>query len=361
MADALTTISKLINSPPGQLAAGGVLAGIVWKLFERVEAVLNENTKLEIAVWLLGVKVGQKVEPWPDTFAKVFDRVFGTKHLSWKCFWRSFLASCAALCLTLLFTSWNRNLNWYVAKNIVLEAHLWLPLVVLIANAIPDYVSLLETRLLLGFISRSPSTLDRIWILTGDLIFTLYIALVCVTYGLSTVLASTSNGLAVGALFNPDILLRAFKPSELILSLRLLNEPGVASLWFYPAFFTSIWLWLYAGSGFILKAARRFDIGFDWFNRKFDIEKKPLQSIGLVAGALVAIVYWAAVFHATQKFCPWISDISRRVPNCRHILFALQSSYPGVVRLLRLGHSLENRPRQQEGGWSMGDRSSERA
>jgi hypothetical protein len=59
----------------------------------------------------------------------------------------------------------------------------------------------------------------------------------------------------------------------------------------------SIWLWLYAGSGFLLKAARRFDIGFDWFNRRFDIEKKPLSAIGLVAGALVAILYWAwAVF-----------------------------------------------------------------
>jgi len=62
MADALTTITKLINSPPGQLAAGGVLAGIVWKFFERVEAVLTDQTKLEIAVWLLGVKVGQTVE-----------------------------------------------------------------------------------------------------------------------------------------------------------------------------------------------------------------------------------------------------------------------------------------------------------
>src|ERR1017187_4732277 len=93
MPDTLTTITKLINSPPGQLAAGGVLAGIVWKFFERVEAVLTDQTKSEIAVWLLGVKVGQKVEPWPDTFARVFDRVFGTKHLSWKCFWRSFLAS----------------------------------------------------------------------------------------------------------------------------------------------------------------------------------------------------------------------------------------------------------------------------
>jgi hypothetical protein len=64
-------------------------------------------------------------------------------------------------------------------------------------------------------------------------------------------------------------------------------------LWFLPAFFTSIWLWLYAGSGFLLIAARRLDIGFEWFDRTFDIEKKPLQSIGLVAGALVAVVYWA--------------------------------------------------------------------
>ena len=47
--------------------------------------------------------------------------------------------------------------------------------------------------------------------------------------------------------------------------------------------------------GFLLKAARRFDVGFEWFNRKFDIEKTPLQSIGLVAGPLAAVAYWAAV------------------------------------------------------------------
>src|SRR4051812_21390386 len=94
MADALNTITKLIQSPPGQLAAGGVLAGVVWKFFERVEAVLTDHTKLEIAVWLLGrKKFGPRMQPWPDTFAKVFDRVFGEKHLSWKCFWRSCVAS----------------------------------------------------------------------------------------------------------------------------------------------------------------------------------------------------------------------------------------------------------------------------
>jgi hypothetical protein len=65
----------------------------------------------------------------------------------------------------------------------------------------------------------------------------------------------------------------------------------------YPALFTSIWLWLYAGSGFLLNAARHFDVGFQWFNRMFDIEKKPLSAIGLVAGSLVATLYWGwAVF-----------------------------------------------------------------
>jgi len=104
MSDSFTTITHFINSPPGQLAAGAALAGIVWKFFERVEAVLNEDTKLEIAVWLLGVRIDQKVEQWPDTFARVFDRVFGAKHLSWKCFGRSCVATLisSSICTTIL-------------------------------------------------------------------------------------------------------------------------------------------------------------------------------------------------------------------------------------------------------------------
>jgi hypothetical protein len=87
------------------LAAGGVLADIVWKFFERVEGVLSDQTKLEIAVWLLGVKAGRKVEPGPDTFAKVFDRVFGPKHLSWKCFGRSCLGSYAIAILSIFVSA----------------------------------------------------------------------------------------------------------------------------------------------------------------------------------------------------------------------------------------------------------------
>jgi hypothetical protein len=299
MADTFTTITAFINSPPGQLAAGGVLGGIVWKFFKHVGDALNEQTNREIARWLRVKKfetgiISEEADSWPYTFVKMFDRVFGEKHLSWKCFLRSSIASCIAIAITLLVTFAIHNLNWYVAKNIIEEAHLGVVVILLVANVIPDYLSLLETRFLLGFACRSSSPVYLMGILTVDFIVTLYIALVSVTYGLSTVLASTYSGLSTGTLVNPRVLLNAFSPLELYLSLKLLNEPGVASLWFFPAFFTSIWLWLYAGSGYLLRAARRFDIGLDWFNRTFDIEKKPLQSIGLVAGALVAVLYWTA-------------------------------------------------------------------
>lgn len=35
--EALNSVGTLINSPPGQLAVGVVLAGATWMVFERVE------------------------------------------------------------------------------------------------------------------------------------------------------------------------------------------------------------------------------------------------------------------------------------------------------------------------------------
>ena len=93
IASVVDTITKLIQSPPGQLAAGFVLAGIVWKFFERVENLLTEDTKLEIAVWLLGVRVGPRLKSWPETFLTMFNRVFGARHLSLKSFGASALIS----------------------------------------------------------------------------------------------------------------------------------------------------------------------------------------------------------------------------------------------------------------------------
>jgi hypothetical protein len=39
-------------------------------------------------------------------------------------------------------------------------------------------------------------------------------------------------------------------------------------------------------------AARRLDIGFQSFNRRFDVANNPLSCVGLVAGTLCAVGYW---------------------------------------------------------------------
>jgi hypothetical protein len=304
MPDTLTTITKLIHSPPGQLAAGGLWQAVaiqfglglglfygVTKFFDVVGDRLNDDTKLEIAVWLLGVKVGQKLEPWPDTFAKVFDRVFGKNHLSWRCVWRSCVISYVLLVFAAVIYTQVRFPSGHFIRGLRFPGWPHMAMffgITLFTNVLPDYLSLLESRFVLRLMARTRS--GGVW--TGGLVLDVWLTLLIAFLPiliLSGVLARR---------FDPLSVLRAgwssirhpFDFTRDVYGYAVQNPVVI-----FPAFFTSIWLWLYAGSGFLLKAARRFDIGFDWFNRHFDIEKKPLQSIGLVAGALVAVVYWVAV------------------------------------------------------------------
>jgi hypothetical protein len=81
------------------------------------------------------------------------------------------------------------------------------------------------------------------------------------------------------------------------LAQRVIANVPAYGLWSVaPTLITSVWLWLYAVSGLVIKLARRLNIGFEWFNRTFDIEKKPLQSIGLVSASLVTLGYWGWAF-----------------------------------------------------------------
>jgi hypothetical protein len=312
-ASVLDTITKLIQSPPGHLVAGGVLAGIVWKFFERVEAVLTDQTKLEIAVWLLGVKVGQKAEPWPETFARVFDQVFGTKHLSWKCFVRSIMATIACVSIFVLRYVQESQMtmysNWFGRP-------IWIPVLhtILTANLLPDYISLLESRWMLRFMQQTDSPLWTASLIVLDFVLTSCISLLAVS---TFAYASFVGGIKPNSFWKS-----AWSGFASVWSHPLIQIGGVfrspissGKMWlnvlfFYPAFFTSVWLWLYAGSGLLLKAARRFDVGFDWFNRKFDIEHKPLQSIGLVAGALVAVAYWSVVI--VSRFGEMIPELRKQ-------------------------------------------------
>lgn len=305
------TAQRIINSPPGQLAAGGVLAGIVWKFFERVEAVLTDDTKLEIAVWLVGAKAGDqialKVQTWPAAFLTVFDSVFTSRPLSWRCFWRSCLATYACIVLSFIvaasFPSSRHRLvsmllsqvhDLNVAGIVVVLAISFLVMwpFITVVNGIPNYIALVKTRYAIQSFVRHPRPTSRVLILTADVSGSLIIALAL--FFLITSMSWFVNHQLRGALpefhseFGPYMhgrvrgLLKGDMPLQLLLNC-------------YPTFFGIVWFSFYAVSGFLLKGASSFGIGFQWFTRRFDIEKKPLQSIGLVSGALTALVYWGTV------------------------------------------------------------------
>lgn len=85
-----------------QFGVAGTLFYGIQKFFKEVEDKLADDTKSEIAGWLVEFRIADRVQNWPNTFAKLLNKVFGEKHFSWKCFWRSAVCSFAVIWLILL-------------------------------------------------------------------------------------------------------------------------------------------------------------------------------------------------------------------------------------------------------------------
>jgi hypothetical protein len=270
----LPLLGKLIPSGLSFALVGLSFWLMVGGFFSWVESLLKISTKSDVAGWLVGVTVGKKIESWPETFAKVFDRVFGERHLSWQCFRRSCVATSLILSLTMFFMGVAHRSAYGVGYSPVFVAA-EIPI-----NVFPDYLSLFITRYSINVIQRRHSVVTRMMVLI--LVLAVNVCLVSFSYAFIGDWWVNETSVFKYAKSPDDWASLGFAITVMI---------GVMVAGVFP----SIWLWLYAGSGFLLKAARRFDLGFDWFNRKFDIENKPLQSMGLMAGALVAMVYWGGV------------------------------------------------------------------
>jgi hypothetical protein len=321
--DNLDSLTELMTKPPNELLAGSVLFSLVYGSFFFVEALLYDRTKFEIALWLVGISAERTV-PWPDTVAKMFDKVFGKLHLSWKCFSRSCFGSLVTVAAVLLFLYaksgghlWNRsirnlsfsyeNSTGLVRKTLMNPAEA-LALAIAIAvtlNLTTDYCSLLKTRRVLSWMANTPSALATGGLLVGDFVFSYVCGGACLQVGrLSTRMIYLGTA---PAYMRDDVIDLIFDQSVFY------------GIFFYTAFMTSGWIWFYVGSGFLLKAARRFDVRFQWFTRKFDIERRPLSNIGFIAGALAVVLYWShALISRTgtppRLFFDWIANLVTNPP-----------------------------------------------
>lgn len=241
-----------------ELFAGNVawavgLAGAMLGLTALAGKLLNPARKEEIALWLMGAAE----DSWHRTFCDLFDAVFGERHLSWKCLWRSAAASLLAVLLIWLFMG---NLGLIGAR---LQADLSLGSVLVLAlgvNLVADYVSLLETRWLLGQMHRVRSVpLQALALLADFLISVAIIWLAIFLFVRSPLYGGEAESFA-----------------------EILGVFSVFSVLFYSTFLTSVWTWGYILSTWVMRVFVRGRLAH-WL----DVENNPLTMLGYVLAAMV--------------------------------------------------------------------------
>ena len=78
------------------LAAGGFFLGLGWK----ADDLISKQASEDLAEYLRSFKPHKTIKTvnlWPRVFREFFDKVFGEKHFSFKCFLRSSIASIIAV------------------------------------------------------------------------------------------------------------------------------------------------------------------------------------------------------------------------------------------------------------------------
>ena len=277
--DQLKEFFETVGTHPGVwafLLGLGLFYGIL-KPFEKLDSIVSKDLRETIALWLLDVERSDQIRNWPETFAAIFDRVFGEKHVTWRCFFRSVIASFVGLAVmsVVVFVVNPEQFFRTLAEDSTAVA------VVLVAggilNLFPDYFSLLETRLVLGRMQRA----DR-----GGLV-----GWIVVDSALTTALSGV-GWLALALYVEDDPLtfwVQTYWVSFFPLQLRLADPSGIF-LW--TTYFTSLWLWLYVLSGLLVRALGSVGRGALFVRDHLNVEEKPLSAIGFVAGGLIACVWW---------------------------------------------------------------------
>jgi hypothetical protein len=272
---------------PWLIAAGthigfgmGLFYGIK-KFFEEVEKPLKDSAEKDISAWLLDLKPTKTIRNWQSTFLTMFNKVFGEKHWTWKCFWRScaftVVMTLVAMLVIILLDQMTRELLLSTENFPIIFA------TVVFGSVLPDYLSLWKTRNLIALNQTLPTPFFSLIFLILDIIMTFFFAFCALSIGYSFLYRF------LPIMYSYD--------REYNLVFRDLDV-GMFPLWFIAAFFGRLWFLGYVSCGLLLKCSRRLDIGFRLFNHHFDIETHPLQSIGVVGGSLTALGYWfLAIVH----------------------------------------------------------------
>jgi hypothetical protein len=182
-------------------------------------------------------------------------------------------------------------------------------IMVLVANFIPDYISLLTTRAILRWMNRQQSLLAVCALGALGLVASVAIVVVSapVAWQLTVAIYFGPTPLQAPTSYWANLLHSVQRgvvnlPRQLwegliyeLFSLRVGDCLAVCvpwGIWTYASLFTSVWLWLYGAAGVAVKLLYYVGGTVTRLRELFDVDAKPITSIGFVAMILVSIVFW---------------------------------------------------------------------
>jgi hypothetical protein len=144
----VTDIAELFGTSSVPVIVGGSVLGV----FELGERLASQRAKDALSKWLLSFDV-QKARALPDGTQELFERIFGERHFSLKCFIRSAAFSLGAMAfLFVLAFLIDPNEALQMADRFFYHG-LWILLTIWLTwSVLIDYISLFKTRVILRFL-----------------------------------------------------------------------------------------------------------------------------------------------------------------------------------------------------------------
>lgn len=299
-------------TPAIALATYLVLAVAIFGLFARGSRRLDGDTRARMRRFIArdpdrnGDRDQDCDRDWAEGFVRWFDHAFAVRirrvpilgELPLPSFRRSILVSFTSLLVLALVWITNKP---GVARSLVhgdTSPQMWemtgrLVLVyggaTLITNWIPDYLSLVESRLIMAKMARARSWTRRLAWLAVDGGATLAISFFAIHLGMVLLLpvVTPTMEIEVGCL-TPDSYSLATTAELFVAGLQFESPAGTLNydatgIYIYSTFLTSVWVWIYLIGGFVL----RLLVGLG-----LSAPREPLRAMGVIVVLVFGAVFW---------------------------------------------------------------------
>lgn len=287
------------------LAVGGFFLGLSFK----ADDLISEKAGEDLSEYLRSSKPHKTIKTvnlWPKIFIELFDKVFGEKHFSFKCFFRSAIASILAfcICLAVMFVliqnslAEGQSVRLFEFKNSItsnaLKYYATIGFLVLSSvtflNVVVDFLSLLETRYIIGRIEQTESAIMQLgWVVfdffaTG-LIYFLYLVTLLIIFFPERVS------------LNSDLFERTY---DFLVGAQYLNSVlDFYKAAFWTTFFTSLWVWLYFLAQMLTRFVAPLSKTVNFLRYLLPINSYPLRAVCTVMAIIACVGTWIILLPST--------------------------------------------------------------